>query len=88
MPLVALPPPDFNLSPGIRSCERVNLFKVFGKEPAPLRLTASKIRPREMWKRRLREFWLNTGAETRDGNQEKQPQRRNACILGAALGLR
>jgi len=66
IPLVALLPPDFNLSPGVRrSCQHVILFKVFGEKPAPLRLTASKIRPRE---RALWEFWLNAGAETRDGN--------------------
>jgi len=73
MPLVALPPPDFSLSPGIRrSGQRVNLFKkLFGKQPAPLRLTASKIRSSEALEKDLQELRLNAGAETRDGNSRK-----------------
>ena len=72
MPIVALPPPDFSPShsSGIRrSGQRVNLFKkLFGKQPTPLRLTASKNRRRKTWERDLEEFRLNAGAETRDGN--------------------
>jgi len=86
IPLVALPPPDFNLSPGIRSCQHANLFKVFGKEPAPLRRTASKIRPREMWERGLREFWLNAGAETRDGSIRKAAPKSKRPHLWSCTG--
>jgi hypothetical protein len=73
MPLVALPPPDFSLGPGIRrSGQRVNLFKkLFGKQPAPLRRAGSKVRPRETWERALQEFRLNAGTETMDGNSRK-----------------
>lgn len=70
MSLVALPPPDFSPSPGIR--KRVNLFKkLFRKQPAPLQLTTPKIRSRKTWERHLQDFRLDAGAETGDGNSRE-----------------